>query len=227
MTAPASNARSASSAVASECPHATTTPRALRSVDQLERAFELRSERHVRHRPGREEPLEQSAIRVAARGCGMGAEALRRQERPFEVGADHARPDRDIGDSAERRRQLVLRSGDERRLEGGHAGRGESLAGAGVAGCVGSREVDAIEAVHLQVDEARDRDAAAAARQPHGGDASVGDLKVACDERAVDHGCLDTESHPAKGRTSLDRVTRMGDARYPKRGGVPTPFWRS
>ena len=72
----------------------------------------------------------------------------------------------------------------------------QRLARAAVAGCVGAREVDAAEAVHLQVDEARDRDpAAAAAVHADRRDPSVRDLDVAAQEHAVDDRRLDAEPH--------------------------------
>ena len=77
------------------------------------------------------------------------------------------------GTSRERGDELLLGRRDQGRLEGRHAGLEQRLAGAAVARGVGRGEVDAAEAVHLQVDEARDRDAAprraVRARRPRSG----------------------------------------------------------
>ena len=76
-----------------------------------------------------------------------------------------------------------------------------------VAGCVRVEEVDAAEAVHLQVDEARDGEAAAAfPAEPERGDPAVRDLDVARDEHPVDERCFD--SQPSRHRTSLEVVPR-------------------
>ncbi len=72
----------------------------------------------------------------------------------------------------------------------------QRLARAAVAGGVGAGEVHAGEAVHLQVDEAGDRDsAAAAAVHADGRDPSVRDLDVSAQQHAVHHRCLDAQSH--------------------------------
>ena len=135
----------------------------VQEVDQLERAVELGRERHLRDRACSEQALEECGVRVAAGVDRVGAEAERREERALEMGADHARPDRLARDLGERCDEVLLGRGDQRRLEGGDAVLEQRLAGAPVPGRVGAREVDAAEAVHLQVDEARDRDPAAAA----------------------------------------------------------------
>ena len=73
------------------------------------------------------------------------------------------------------------------------------------AGGVGVEEVDAAEAVHLQVDEARDRKAAAAfPAEPERGDAAVCDLDVTRDEHPVDQRRFD--SQPLRHRASLEVV---------------------
>ena len=72
----------------------------------------------------------------------------------------------------------------------------QRLACAAVAGGVRAREVHAAEAVHLQVDEAGDRDpAAAAAVHADRRDPSVGDLDVSAQQHAVHDRCLDAQSH--------------------------------
>ena len=60
-------------------------------VDQLERAVELRRERHVRDATCGEEPFEQRAVGIAPCGRRMHAEPRGRDERPFEMRADHPR----------------------------------------------------------------------------------------------------------------------------------------
>ena len=92
-----------------------------------------------------------------------------------------------VGTSAQRGEQLLLGRGDERGEVGGHARLEQRLAGAPVAVGVGVEEVDAAEAVDLEVDEARHGEAApvrpgkAAADDP-----AVLDLDVAADELPVD-----------------------------------------
>ena len=59
---------------------------------------------------------------------------------------------------------------------------------------VGREEIDAAEAVHLQVDEARSGDSLAGMTvQAHRGDPSIRDLDVATDEVALDERALDAE----------------------------------
>ena len=63
----------------------------LEDVDELERPRELGRERHDPHRPGVEEPLEQSQVGIAAIAGGMRAEPARGEERALEVRPEHAR----------------------------------------------------------------------------------------------------------------------------------------
>src|SRR5206468_9347651 len=97
----------------------------------------------------------------------------------------------------ERREQVFLGRGDEGRQVGGDAGLQQCLASAGVAVGVGAHEVDAAEAVDLQVDEAGDGDAAVAVAtaQPIGGDLAVDELDVAGDEVPADQRGFDAEPH--------------------------------
>ena len=156
MRAPRSKAALACSAVASVWPHETATPRACSSVDQLV------ARRAARARASRAAPARLRAAARAARGRGRGARpsgcvpsAPRREERPFDVDAEDprpvARPSRHL---RERREQLLLGRRDERGQVRGDAGLEQRLAGAPVAVGVGVEEVDAGEAVDLQVDEA-------------------------------------------------------------------------
>ena len=96
----------------------------------------------------------------------------------------------------ERRGELVLGSRDERRLERRHARPEQRFPGAAVSLGVRRREVDAGEAVDVQVDEPRDGDTAAGrAEEAYGGDAAVLDLDVAGHESPVDERRLDADPH--------------------------------
>src|SRR5207244_6863767 len=65
-------------------------------------------------------------------------------------------------------------------------------------------EVDAAEAVHLHVDEAGRRDAAAVrAVQPDGGDAAVVDVDVAANQPSAHECRLDAEPHPISASLTL------------------------
>ena len=140
-------------------------------VDQLERAGEL----------GRERDLATPALRPAAgraargrarRSAGTVVRAEPRGERngPSRCAPSTAARSPSAGIARSAATQRVLGRGDERRLEGGRAGGQQRLAGAGVARrgrpCI---EVDAGEAVDLEVDESRRGDPASrrrAARRP-------------------------------------------------------------
>src|SRR6185503_8110711 len=93
--------------------------------------------------------------------------------------------------------QVLLGRRDEGRQVRGDARLEQRLAATGVAVGVGAHEVDAAEAVHLEVDEAGDGDAAAAvaAHQAVLGDHTVGDLDVTGHEGAVDERGFDSEPH--------------------------------
>ena len=99
--------------------------------------------------------------------------------------------------------ERALRRGDERRLVRGHAGEEQRLARANVVLRRRGEEVDAPEAVHLQVDEAGHRDAATcAAGETDVDDDAVLDVDVASDELATDERGLDPEPHrPAPSAT--------------------------
>ena len=161
---PRSNARCASAAVASVCPADDGDAARDQLVDQLERARQLGRERHLAHRAGVEQPAQQRRVRVAAALRRVGAEPLAaRGTGPRGARRARAGRRRSAGIARSAASELGLRRGDERRLERGRAGRQHRLAGARVAVAVGVHEVDAGEAVDLQVDEARGGDAAAAA----------------------------------------------------------------
>ena len=63
----------------------------LEQVDQLEGAGQLGRERDQPHRAGGQQSLEERGIGVAPELGGMRAEALGREERPFEVDAEDPR----------------------------------------------------------------------------------------------------------------------------------------
>ncbi len=175
-------------------------------VDERARAGELRCERHQPHGAGVEQALEQRQVGVAARRRFVGAETVGREERAFEVHAEDPGPcgivDRHF---AHRREHLLLRARDQRWEIRRHAGLEQRVPSAAVRGGVCIEEVDAAEAVHLQVDEARYREPAAAlAAEAEGRDAAVRDLDVARDEHSVDERCFD--SQPSRHRTSLEAV---------------------
>ena len=91
--------------------------------------------------------------------------------------------------------ELIDRRSHERRLERRDAGREQCLTRSPVAGRVRRREVDAAEAVDVQVDEAGNRDAVPGAREPDGRDPAVLDRDVTAHEGAVDEGRFDADPH--------------------------------
>ena len=192
----------------------------LQDVDELERAVELRGERHLGDRSRAEEPAEKRRIGRPASRLGMNAEPLARDERPLEVGAEHTRADRFSRNLLQGGDELVLRGGDERRLEGRHAGLEQSLAGAPVAPAIGGREVDAAEAVDVQVDEAGNRDSATGPCEGHGGDMAVVDVDVTRDEDALDDRRFDAEPH---GRSSAARTTPPAPASRARAASASVP----
>jgi hypothetical protein len=90
----------------------------VQQVDQLERAVQLGRKRHLRDRACSEQALQECGVRVAAGVDRVGAEAERREERPLEMGADHARPDRVARDLGQRCHEVLLGRRDHRRLKG-------------------------------------------------------------------------------------------------------------
>src|SRR5207253_4142146 len=106
----------------------------------LESARELRGERDVRDASGSEQALEERRVRVAARLRRVRPEPVGGDERALEVRAEDPRRPLLGGQLAERRLELGLRRGDEGRLERGHAGAGERVAGAAVVAGGGGEE---------------------------------------------------------------------------------------
>src|SRR5439155_13510563 len=104
-------------------------------------------------------------------------------------------PERARRHLAQRGEQLLLGRRDQRRLVRGHAGLAQRLARGVVVGRGRVQEVDAAEAVHLEVDEARHRQPAPATAEAHVGDTAVDDLDVAPDELAADERGFDAEPH--------------------------------
>ena len=124
----------------------------------------------------------------------MRPEPLRGDERALEMRTEDARRRAVLRHLAQRRRQLVLRRGDEGRLVRGHAALAQCRARAAIAVRVGGEEVNAREAVHLQVDEAGGRDTRSGSSvQPDGRDPSVHDLDVPGQKLPVDERCLDAQ----------------------------------
>src|SRR5207237_5896939 len=99
---------------------------------------------------------------------------------PFEVTAEDARSVGAGRHLAQRREQLLLGRGDQRRQVRSDAGLEQRLAGAPVAAGVRVQEVHTAEAVHLQVDEAGCGDAVSVWRREAVADyAPLFDLDVA------------------------------------------------
>ena len=151
---------SASAAVAFECPHETTTPCSCRRSTRSSAPSSSGARVIWATGPALEQPLEERAIGIAPVGLRMGAEALRGEERPLEVRAEHPWPDRFGRQRAQGGDQVGLGCGDEGRLERGHPRRQERFAGLAVALGIRRGEVDAAEAVDVEVDEAGDGDPA-------------------------------------------------------------------
>ena len=148
--------------------------------------------------------------RVRARPCLA-------DERPFEMGSENpGAPGLSVGGRLADRREgqpsELRRRGDQGRLIPEHPRAGEldpeleDLAGGGL------EYVDAAKPVHLEVDEAGDRETVRAARQADGDDAPVLDLDVPSHERPVHDGGGDTELHGPRLRRAgrLNRVGRTG-----------------
>ena len=168
----------------------------VQEVDELERAFELGREGHLGDRPGLEQALEERAIGIAPVGLRMGAEALRGEERPLEVRAEHPWPDRFGRQRAQGGDQVGFGCGDEGRLERGHPRRQERFAGLAVALGIRRGEVDAAEAVDVEVDEAGDGDPAPIPPgQCNLGQGAVRERHVAGHEDALDDRGFDAEPH--------------------------------
>ena len=124
----------------------------------------------------------------------MDAGMLGREKRALEMHAEQPGPDRLVRHLRERGGQVGLAGTDERRLERSDARLEHRGARNAVSGRIGRREVDASEAVHVQIDEAGHRDAPARPGEADARDAAVQDLDVALQQDAVDQRCFDAES---------------------------------
>ena len=113
---------------------------------------------------------------------------------------------------AERVDELRFGRGDERRQVRGDAGLEQRVAGARVAVGVGAEEVDAGEAVHLQVDEAGRRDAAA-----------VGDARPSPATRPSTISTSPGTSRPPTSAASTPSLTLRARAGCSARRGQPRP----
>ena len=163
---PRSNAAFACSAVASLWPSETVTPRSSSRVDQRVGARAARA-RASSAGPGPPSSSRSSSARSGSRRADATCVPSRRGERngPSRC-TPRIRGSRVVGRHlAQRGEQLLLGRGDQRRQVGGDAGLEQRLARAAVAVGVGVEEVDAAEAVHLEVDEARDGEAAPVRRR--------------------------------------------------------------
>src|SRR5918996_2458903 len=165
-------------------------------LDESVRAGELGRDGHEADGPRGEQALEELHVRIPACGGGMNPETQGGEERSLEVHAEDAGPVRARRHLAEGGEELLLGSGDERGQIGRDAGLEQRVAGTAVAVGVGLEEVDAGEAVDLQVDEPRNGDASSVGRdEPVAGDPTVDDLDVASHEAAVDERGFDAEPH--------------------------------
>ncbi len=72
----------------------------VQQVDERVGAGQLGRQRDEPHRTGREQPLEQLGVGIAARRLGMRAQPRRGKKRPFEVGAEDVRAFEPFGISA-------------------------------------------------------------------------------------------------------------------------------
>jgi hypothetical protein len=182
-------------------------------VDELEGAVQLGRQRHLAHRAGIEEAAQQREVGRAAALRVVGAQALGRQEGPFQMSADDPRPAAAGRHRGQRGGQIDLRRSDERRLEGGHAAGEQGLAGPQVPVGVGDLEVDAGEPVGLQVDEARRGDERAARlADPERGDDAVLDLDVAGQQAPVDERGAHAEPHGEASGTRAAASRTLPDA---------------
>jgi hypothetical protein len=99
---------------------------------------------------------------------------------------------------AHRGQGLVLGARDQGRKVCRHTGLEQRVTRTPIGRGVGIKEVDAAEAVHLEVDETGSGDSPAVrARQAVANDRAVPHLDVAVDEQPVDECRLDVEFHPA------------------------------
>src|SRR5262245_13701152 len=143
-------------------------------VDEVERPGQLGCEREQSNGPGGKDPLEQLDVRVTPCGGRMRPKPPGRDKRALYVRPKDARAASALTYLPERGHQPVLGGGDQRRQVRSDAGLEQRLAGALVARRVGVEEVDAAEAVHLEVDEPGAGDPASVpGRKPVGGHPTV------------------------------------------------------
>src|SRR6266508_5444782 len=166
-------------------------------VDQLEGALKLGRKRHLRDGPRLEQPLEQLGIGVAPELERVRPDPPGREEGALEVHSHDARAERELRNLPERCDQRLFRRGDQRRLVCRHAGLQERLAGDVVVGGRRVEEVDAAEAVDLQVDKAGNRDPATRPGEPTAHDASVDHVYITRDDLAPDDRRFDADPHGA------------------------------
>ena len=95
-------------------------PTPVQHGDEVVGSGELGSERDEPHGPRVEQALEQREIGIAASRLRMRTQPLRREKRPLEMCAEHVRPLRVVRQLGERRDELALGRGDERREKRRH-----------------------------------------------------------------------------------------------------------
>src|SRR5690348_5875371 len=174
----------------------------LQELDQDIGARQFRGERDEANRACPDQALEQADIRVATPGGRVCTEPGRRKERALEVYAEDARAVIRLWDLAQRREQVLLRRGDERRQVRRHAALEHGVAGLAETLRVGFEQIDTPEAVHLEVDESGCRNSAAVRRgEPVCRDRAVRDLDVARNQAPLNQGRRDAQPHSRASRT--------------------------
>ena len=220
VATPRSKAAAASSAVASVWPQRDDDRASGGGRSAPSAPRQLGRERHVGDQAALEQALEQVAVGVAARRRRRARRAARGERNgpsrwtPRIRAAPIA-----VGGTSRARDQVLLGRGDQGRLERGHAGLEQRLAGAAVAGRVGASEVDAAEAVHLQVDEAgRGDPAARAGASPTAATTPSAISTSPADSVAVDDRGLDAEPHSSSAAARRRRPPRAARAPRRRRG---------
>ena len=206
--APRSNAACAVAASASVWPMRTATSRATRRSIRSSAPGSSGASVTARDRSRGHQLLGQPGVGLAQVFSRMGAAPARRQERAFEVEAEHpVRAAIGCGCPAlERPAQHLGRRARQRRLERGHAGCRQGASGGSVAARSGRQEVDPREAVDLQVHEAGHRQPGRARRrESHRSDAPVLDLHIAGHLGAAHERRPDAEPHRPSPRSAAQR----------------------
>ena len=128
-------------------------PTPVQHGDEAVGSGELGSERDEPHGPRVEQALEQREIGIAASRLGMRTSRFAARNGPSRCAPSTRGRCESCGSSGERRDELVLGRGDERREKRRHTRLEQRLPGDAIARRIRIEEVDPGEAVHLQVDE--------------------------------------------------------------------------